>query len=494
MGRSSTPSSLPAPIAATKTCLQPGRRASRPTDRLVTLCLALTFCFLSPTVSLGDEGPPAPVLLGDERSGARLLEQIQEALADLVEETGPSIVAIQANQNPTGLGRNKDWTARPWASTGSGVIIRKDGMILTSQHVIEGAVAIQVVLHDGRRVMARRVAADRRSDLAIIRIKTNDLRPASLRNVEDLRRGHIVIAMGNPLGLSSDGQAAVSHGLISAIGRPLPDSFGDAEDRFYGEMIQTTAPINPGNSGGPLIDVHGQVVGIIAAVSTRADGREGIGFAVPISSHTRAIIEKLLRGQPIEYGYLGVQVDEPSARQRRSAKLKGKEGVLIDSVFPNGPAAAAGLCGGDIVLSVDDTPIRTVEEFIRTIGSAGSGREVEIGFIRGDTRSVLRVGLVSRPSSRNQPLPQASILLRGASLGPVEQGMQAMANLPERSLLVLRVKSGSSADQAGLSPGDVIIQIDGEPLALGSLVRLSASDQEILIGLANGGSVLLKPD
>ena len=427
--------------------------------------------------------------------GAQLLERMQSALVDLIDRVGPSVVAIQAQRNPKGLGRRDDWTPRPWVSTGSGVIIRNDGRILTSQHVIDGAVSIHVVLHDGRRVSARRIAADRRSDLAIIRINAGNLRAAELGDASNVRRGHIVLALGNPLGLSSDGQAAVSHGLISAIGRPLPETFGREEDRYYGDMIQTTAPISPGNSGGPLIDIHGRVIGVVTAVSTRSDGREGIGFAVPINAHARSIIDKLLRGQQVAYGYLGVEVAPLSERRRRVARLSAGRGVLIASVEPGGPAEQAGLRGGDVVVSVDGQTVQTVEQFVRTIGAAGPGHEVKLAFVRkAGQKKTAAISLARRQNNTAQPLPDVAFSFRGAELGEVDSVMRSMSNLPENALLVLRIDANSPAEHAGLTPGDIISRVDGKPLQKQPGPFLAHLSGSVLLGLANGGSVLVKAE
>lgn len=440
--------------------------------------------------------PPLPERQPQTRqeTGPDFLEQMQQAFAGLVKRIGPTVVAIQADRHPSSLGRDQDWGPDAWSSAGSGVIIRRNGMILTSQHVIEGAASIYVTLHDGRRMIARRIAADRRSDLAIIRVSLDNAPAAELADATELRRGHIVFALGNPLGLSSDGQAAVSHGLISAMGRPLPERFGREEDRYYGDMIQTTVPIHPGNSGGPLIDIHGRVVGIVAAVSTQAGTHEGIGFAVPINEHTKAIIDKLLLGQSIEYGYLGVQVDNVSQPQRRAAKLAFGRGVLIDSVFTGGPADAAGLRGGDIVIAVNGRAMSSAEQFVRAIGAIGPGKRVELSYARGAKRKVATVTLIQRPSNNVAPLPEPVISFRGADLGEVGAAMRTAANLPEHALLVLRVRNNTPASRAGLTPGDIIVRIQGAPLSEQSAASLTTSNGDLLFGLAGGRSVLTKAE
>ncbi len=456
---------------------------------ITTLMIGSLSFFTIPAPAASPPDKPATALI---ENGPELLKRVQAALAELVERVGPAAVAIQCNRDPAALGDRNDSLPRAWVSTGSGVIIRDDGMILTSQHVIDGAVGIHVVLHDGRRVRARLIAADRRSDLAIIRIAAGNLKSASLVDGATLRRGHIVLALGNPLGLSSDGQAAVSHGLISAIGRPLPEAFGREEDRYYGDMIQTTAPIHPGNSGGPLIDIQGRVVGVITATSTRADGHEGIGFAVPIDTHTRAIIDKLLRGEPIEYGYMDVKVARLPRNTKPPIGLSPGEGVLIHSVYPGGPAEQAGLRGGDIVTAVDDTSITSVEQFVRTIGAAGPGTTVSLVYVRMGEKNNTEITLTRRPTTTTQELPDVAMDFRGATLGRVTPMMRLMANLPENALLVLRVDADSPSDRAGLAPGDVIARVNGKPVTRESISLLAKAPHDLMLGLTNGDTVLVK--
>ncbi len=435
----------------------------------------------------GVDGEPA--LAGD---GAELLRRVQAAMVELADRVSPSVVAIQADRSPGGLGRRDEWIPRSWVSTGSGVIIRKDGRILTSQHVIEGAVDIHVVLFDGRRLPARRIAADRRRDLAIIRIDAEDLQPAKLTDGHDLKRGNLVLALGNPLGLSGDGQAAVSHGLISAIGRPL--DFGRDEDRYYGDMLSTTAPIHPGNSGGPLFDIDGRVIGIVIAVSTRSDGREGIGFAVPIDPYTTAIIEKLLRGQQVEYGYLGVTVRPVPDEIHRPAGPPEDHGVLLAEIELQSPAERAGLRPGDVVLAVGGQPVESDDHFIRLIGAAGPDERVDLLVLRDDKRRTFSVRLTRRAAGSEQPLPDVATSFRGAAFGEVDPVMRVLSNLPEHALLVLRVDSASPADRAGLAPGDIIARIEGQPISASATALLANAKGDVLLGLANGATVIVKPE
>ncbi len=475
-------------------------RAARTSHRSLgfgAVAFSLSFVFFSPSpAAIYADGPttrPTETSAPGEEE-LDLLGRIERAFAELVERVGPTVVAIQAHRRPDSLGERADWAPRRRIGAGSGVLIREDGMILTSQHVIDGAVSIQVVLHDGRRFIARLIAADRRSDLAVIRIHADRLPHARLAGDGLVKRGHLVLALGNPLGLAGDGQAAVSHGMISAIGRPLPEAFGREEDRYYGDMIETTAPINPGNSGGPLVNTSGHIIGIVTAVGTREGGHEGVAFAVPVNEHTRAIIDRLLLGQVVEYGYLGVQVDALTPAQRREAGLPDGRGVLIDSTFARGPAEKAGLRAGDIVTQIGGDGVSSVEQFVRIIGAASVGHELTLTYVRGGRRRNARVTLTRRPVNDKDKLPVISIGFRGAGLGTVVPSVRSASNLPDKALLVLRVDAGSPADRAGLAPGDVIVRLGGNPLTDEAFGEATRSGTDVVLGLASGGSVLVKAE
>jgi len=314
-----------------------------------------------------------------------------------------------------------------------------------------------------------------------------------LGDVRDVRRGHIVFALGNPLGLAGDGQTAVSQGLVSAIGRPLPETFGRSEDRYYGDMIQTSARVSPGNSGGPLIDIHGRVIGIVTLVGSPVGGRgDGIGFAVPIGPDSKAVIKRLLEGRQVEYGYIGVQVSTPTDVQIRAAGLSDRSAALIDSVLADGPADREGLQGGDLIVFVNKTAVQSADHFVRLIGAAGPGQEVEITFIRASKRHNATVKLARRRSPDSQHLSRRTVTFRGATLSEVDPAMHDWGNLPGYALLVLMVNDGSPADHAGLTPGDIIVRIEGQHLTPEASARLGELSGDVLLGLANGGSALIK--
>jgi serine protease Do len=260
-------------------------------------------------------------------------------------------------------------------------------------------------------------------------------------------------------------------------------------------MIQTSAPVGPGNSGGPLTDIQGRVIGIVTAMGSREDGRYGLGFAVPINTHTRAVIGDLLAGKRIEYGYLGLRfadLDENTAKLTGTAAGRG---VWVQSVYAGGPAQRAGLRSGDVILSINDVAVSSADQFVQLIGSLGPDKKVRVVFMRGaEGKREVSVILARRPIPENVDTPTPSFSFRGAVLGGVEPSMRAVTNLPPNTLLVLVVHTDSPADHAGLTPGDFIVRVEGEPLPINAEELLTALQGDVLLGLANGGSVLVKPE
>lgn len=414
------------------------------------------------------------------------LAELERAVMRLIDEASPWVVAIAVERRaaPAAAARDPFVTS----ASGSGVIIRSDGRILTNQHVIADAATIHVTLHDGRRFRARRVAADPRADLAVIAVAEEGLPIAPLVDARELRRGALVLALGNPLGLAADGQAAAALGIVSAIARPLPETFGRDEDRYYGDMIQTTAQIHPGHSGGPLIDRCGRVVGIVAAASLPQAGAEPIAFAIPLTARTRLVIDKLLDGVEPDYGYAGVRVGSLSELRGR----RDRGGVLLETVFPEGPAHAAGLRDGDVILAMEGSTVDSADEFVQRVGAAGPDRTVEMEYERQGRPGRTRVTLARRPPTEAHPARIAPFVFRGATLGEPDAATRQAGRLPTGCLMVLVVASGSPADRAGLTPGDVIVRIEGRPVTADASRHLAEASGDVLLGLSHGGSVLVR--
>src|SRR4051794_4200264 len=317
-----------------------------------------------------------PVQVTDTFDAAELEKQF-EAVARRV---SPAVVAISATDtsvqaagidradelNPEKLSNVLDAVDR---TVGTGFIVDPDGYIVTNEHVVGKAEQIWVTTDDKKVYPALVVGSDPRSDLAVIKIPAHNLPAVRVADGAAVRRGQWAIAIGNPYGMAAGGEMAVSVGVVSAVGRSLPKLSGK-EDRLYSDLIQTTAQINPGNSGGPLFDVRGDVIGVNCAVILPQKQTNGIGFALPAGPRLRDIIDNLKDGREVTYGYLGVRVSTPTARECRQAGLPNDEGAKVDFVDADSPAEAAKLKVGDVIVRLNGEPIHDGEHFVRAIGAA----------------------------------------------------------------------------------------------------------------------------
>lgn len=418
-------------------------------------------------------------------TGSPLLEQLQQAYESLADRVAPSVVAIRAVREPAAppSGTPDGITA---ANTGSGVIIRADGMILTSEHVIDNVLSIDVILEDGRRFRARRVATDNRSDLGVIQIRASDLPVAVIGDVRDLRRGHIVLALGHPDGAIDDGRAAISSGIVSGIGHSRgPIDRGVIPN--HGDLILFSAAVGPGNSGGPLIDIHGAVVGLVTARGIDSD----TGIALPFDERSRSVVERLLAGESIEYGCMGAEF-APAPGIDASAD-GAKPGAWIAAVAPNGPTEAAGLRVGDVITHVAGQLIFSGRDLLAMLRDMETGRVLSVAYVREGRRlhaSITLAPCVSAVSITDRP---QSIAFRGAVIASVDRRFREYANLPRHALLVRLVGADSPAHRAGLTPGDVIVRVEGSSITSKMVASLNNNtDGDVLLGLTNGGSVLVK--
>jgi S1-C subfamily serine protease len=318
-------------------------------------------------------------------------EALSNFIAKAVEKVGPSVVLIETSRNVGGLfrqgqGENPD-------GTGSGFIISADGRLLTNAHVVEGANKVTVTLKDGRQFPGKVIGSDDLTDVAAIQIEAQNLPIVQIGNSRNLLPGQWAIAIGNPLGLDN----TVTAGIISATGRSSNEvGVGDRRVRY----IQTDAAINPGNSGGPLLNEQGQVIGINTAI--RADA-QGLGFAIPIETAQR-IAQQLFATGKAAHPYLGIEMVDltPEMRNRINREKVGFQvtsdrGVLITRNVPNGPAAAAGLQPGDIVLKINGVAIATTSDLQELIEGKTVGEEVTVEVQRGDVTQQIPVKLGTLP-------------------------------------------------------------------------------------------------
>lgn len=268
-------------------------------------------------------------------------------------------------------------------AAGSGVIVdARQGLVVTNRHVVEGAERITVTLKDRRELEARLVGGDPGTDVALLRVEADGLAEMPFGDSDDLLVGDLVVAIGNPFGLGQ----TVTSGIVSALGRG-----GLGSDRFE-DFIQTDAPINPGNSGGPLVNTKGELVGINTAIIAPGGGNVGIGFAAP-ANMVRAVMDQLLRYGEVRRGRIGVAIQDVPPEAARTTRLGGGDGqgAVITRVEVGSTAERAGLRVGDVVLSVDGTPIRSSGELRNRVGLIEVDRTVELTYLRAGERRTARV-------------------------------------------------------------------------------------------------------
>jgi len=317
----------------------------------------------------------------NNRIEAEAMDAYSVAVAGAAERAGPAVIKVEvsgeAAPQPARRGRQRPPAEEAW-STGSGVIFDSHGRAITNAHVVRGARpdAISAVLSDGRRYPAAVEFADAGVDIAVLRLLTNDTLPVARLVSAPVKVGQLVVAIGNPFGLSW----TVTAGVVSAVGRSLPMGNG----KEMSGLIQTDTPINPGNSGGPLVDARGQVVGITTAVMA---GARGVGFAVPVEAVLGAIARDQERRQaspPPRFGVSGMPaaIDDALARRLGLAEAKG---VLVIDVQAGSPADLASIRRLDVLLKLMDAPLASVEALKQRIDAYSAGRSVEVTFLRGGT-------------------------------------------------------------------------------------------------------------
>ena len=286
--------------------------------------------------------------------------------------------------------------SQPQAGLGSGVIVSPDGYILTNNHVVEGADEIEVMLNDSRHAQAKVIGTDPETDLAIVKVDLDKLPVIVLGDSDRIEVGDRVLAIGNPFGVGQ----TVTSGIVSALGR------NQLGINTFENFIQTDAAINPGNSGGGLVDVHGNLLGINTAIFSRSGGSMGIGFAIPVSTAKR-VLESIVRDGKVTYGWIGVEPGELSPELAETFGVKADKGVIITGVLQAGPAAAAGIRPGDVIVRVADKPIANVAELLSSVAGLRPGTPTEFGLMRGDSKIDLPVTPAVRPARPRNQQPQA---------------------------------------------------------------------------------------
>ncbi len=345
---------------------------------------------------------------------------------------------------------------------GSGVIISPNGYILTNDHVVNGAVDVKVTLHDRRILNAKVVGVDKLTDLAVIKVNATDLPSIAWGDSSKLEPGQTVLAFGSPFGYF---QFSVTRGIVSAVNRPNPYS-DDA--RKPGGFIQTDAAINPGNSGGPLVDAHGELVGINTFIITNSGSFAGAGFAIP-SQLARSVADQIIKSGKVEHAYLGIGMNDVTPDNAHFFDLKDASGAIISQVTPDSPAANAGLKSGDVIAELNGQKIVNGSALQVQVSEMTPGTKVALGILRNGQPQTINVTL----GEYHKPGEMAA---NGSGSGP-NSGKIGLAvsdltaqereqlNIPAsvHGVAVQSVRPGSPADDAGLQPGDVIVEVDRKP-------------------------------
>ena len=357
-------------------------------------------------------------------------------------------------------------------AAGSGVVVDPRGYILTNNHVVENATEIEVRLSDDRKFKATLVGRDGRTDLAVLKIEnpTGSLPVADLGDSDRLRVGQWAIAIGNPFGLDR----TVTVGIISATGRT---HVGVAT---YEAFIQTDASINPGNSGGPLLNLDGRVVGINTAIVSSG---QGIGFAIPINM-ARDIMTQLINRGKVVRGWLGIGIQDLSPELAAGFGVKEDAGVLVADVMKDGPAAAAGLRPGDVIVEFGGSAIKDVPDLQKRVAAIEPGRAAPVTVMREKKTVTLSVTIGEQPTDDALEASEGADEILGLTVEPLTPETAMENRLAARSgLLVTEVSPGSAGAAAGIKPGDAILEVNRRP------VSDAAAFRQVVAGLKPGESV-----
>jgi serine protease Do len=412
------------------------------------------------------ERAPIPASVGASR---------RTPIVTVAHDVGPAVVNIQTEStirrrevdpffDPFGVfgGRDRSYTSQ---SLGSGFVWSSEGIIVTNNHVVEGASRITVNFSDGTQVPAKLIGVDPDSDVAVLRVDAKNLLAAPIGTSSDLLIGETVIAVGNPFGLSG----TVTTGVVSALGRSVPSK---EAGRTFTDFIQTDASINPGNSGGPLLNIEGRVIGINTMIYANA---QGIGFAIPVD-RAKKVIQDILRYGQVHSAWIGAVTATITPEEARRTGLRTSRGALVARVITGSPAAAAGLKPGDIITAVAGRPVDSREAFSTYTATVPSGQPLPLTVSRDGATQSISV----RPSDAPRDLG-LRILWEIAGLRVIDQS---------GAVVIDEVSRGSRSENIGLARGDVIVGVNGTEVGsvkdLNQALTQSAERSSVVLQVARG--------
>ncbi|MEE9219538.1 MAG: DegQ family serine endoprotease [Acidobacteriota bacterium] len=444
--------------------------------------------------------PPAPAA-----SAAALDEGLNGSLTKVARAVMPAVVNISSTRIVRTRGPQSPFHTNPFfrrffgedffrhfdvplerreQSLGSGVIVSSDGYVLTNNHVVESADEIRVALADRQEFVAKVVGTDPKTDLAVLKLDSEDLPYLSLGDSDATEVGEVVLAIGNPFGIGQ----TVTMGIISAKGRA---HMGIAD---YEDFIQTDAAINPGNSGGALVNTRGELIGINTAIASRTGGYQGIGFAIP-SNMARSVSEELIHSGKVTRGWLGVIIQEVTPPLAEAFKLNKARGSLVGDVAPGSPAARGGLQRGDVIIEYEGREVTDTQQLRLWVAATPVGHEAKIVVLRDGKRIPLEVTIGELEDEEQAAAPSAgpSRALEGVQVEELTASMARRLGIPRtvRGVVVSRVQPGSTAAEGGLETGDVIREVNRTSIASVSEYRSAvraAGNRPVVLLVQRGGT------
>jgi serine protease Do len=456
-----------------------------------------------------------PMLEGKAAAPAAAVPAEMTSYRDVVKKVLPAVVSIEAHARPTPHVKRKPSTQEeprtpeefrkffkdfdlkpfempetpdetPHGAFGSGFLVSPKGVILTNNHVVEGADQVTVTLKDGRTFKSTAIKTDPKTDLAIVRIDAQTPLPyLEMGDSDAMEIGDRVLAVGAPFGLTG----TVTAGIVSAKGRSL-------HMNMYEDFLQTDAAINPGNSGGPLVNLEGQVIGIDSAIKSRSGGFQGIGLAIP-SNMAKDVMEQLLENGVVHRGYFGVQIKnlDPEVAARLGVTAAG--GVLVGGVFDGSPAAKAGIKEGDVITQLGGKPVLNSHDLQSAVAHLTVGKEVDVTVVRDGKPQTLHVAIAEQPKefgTARVPSPAEKPRSEKQSLSLDKVGLEVTDATPDQAqelgfkgavkgVLVTRVDPDSPAAEAGLHRGLLIVKADRKPVTSAEQFRSAVEKANTSRGL-----------
>lgn len=444
------------------------------------------------------------VAFAQESSGLAAVAAIEDAFVKVIEQAEPSVVAISREKARAGLARVRpnafnrfqpievpepandepDLLSADW---GAGLVVGEDGLIVTNLHVVSGGSVegrggeseyrLRVRLSDRREYFATIRAADPRSDLAVLKIAATGLKPIKLGDGSKLKKGQLVVTLGNPYAIAGDGSASASWGIVANLSRKAAlegQRRGEETLHHFGTLIQIDARLNLGTSGGAVVNLRGELVGITTSLAALAGYEKTVGFAVPIDDWSRRVIDTLKKGLEVEYGFLGITPGDSEMAVRNGINLNqiNQPGAaFVAAAHQNSPASLGKVRGGDLILAVNDRPILSMSDLLREVGKLSPGDTARLRIWRAEERRELMLPVVLG----KWPVPDHEQIIATQRRYPTWRGLVVdystarlrisdPTNIKALGVLITEVDPDSPAAKANLQPGSFVVQVNGKPV------------------------------